>query len=72
VLKVLGEHQLLTLAILRQTTPREATQEPKGSLSHAKKLLKRLRQTGRNSDCLFCHRLRTGAKQAPSGIQRTM
>jgi hypothetical protein len=48
VLKVLRRHQLLDLAILRQITSREAVQELEISLSHAKKLLKGLKQTGRN------------------------
>jgi len=50
VLKVLRRHQLLTLAIPRQITPREAAQELKDSLAHANKLLKRLRKTGRTHD----------------------
>jgi len=69
VLKVLGRDQLLTLAIPRQITPREAAQEPKGSLSHAKKLLKRLRQASGNPECLFYHHLHREADDLPECIR---
>jgi hypothetical protein len=71
VLNVLRRHQLLSLAIAKQISPREAAQEPEISLSHAKKLLKGLKQTGRNPDWLLLPpALQTRAERAASGIQK--
>ncbi len=64
MLKVLGRHQLLTLAIPRQITPREAAQKPEISFSYAEKLLKRLRKTGRTHDNMLL--LREGMEHYPS------
>ena len=55
-LKVLERHKMLTLAKERRITQRQAAQELVLSLSHTKRLLRRLREAGEDPRCLDYHR----------------
>ena len=69
VLKVLKRHQMLTLAMQRRITQREAASELGLSLSHTKRLLKRLREAGGDLDCLSYHRVHPAWNRSPEDIR---
>lgn len=56
VLKVLGRHSMLTLAMERRITQREGARELGLSPSHTKRLIRRLRETEGSCESLFYRR----------------
>ena len=69
VLKVLERHKMLTLALERKITQKEAARELGLSLSHTKRLSRRLKEAEGNLDCLFYWRSHPAPNRLPEGIR---
>lgn len=69
VLKVLERHKILSLAMQRQITQKEAAQELHLSLSHTKKLIKRLKEGGGGYESLFYRRIHPAPNKLPESIR---
>jgi len=70
VLKVLKRHQILSLTLQRQITQREAAQELGISLSHTKKLIRRLKEAKGEPNCLFFQRNHPAWNKLPEELRQ--
>ena len=68
-LKVLERHKMLTLAKERRITQRQAAQELVLSLSHTKRLLRRLREAGGDPRCLDYQRRHPAPNRVPEALR---
>lgn len=68
-LKVLERHKVLTLAKESKITQRQAAQELGLSLSHTKRLLRRLRQAGGDARCLDYQRRHPAPNRTPEAVR---
>lgn len=69
VLKVLERHKMLTLTLERKITQAEAARELGLSLSHTKKLIKRLKEAGGSYESLFYRRTHPAPNRLPEDIR---
>lgn len=69
VLKVLERHKMLTLVLERKVTQRDAARELGISLSHTKRLARRLKKAKGEIDCLFYQRTHPAPNRLPEEIR---
>jgi transposase InsO family protein len=69
LLKVLERHKMLTLALERKITQKESARELGLSLSHTKRLSRRLKEAGGNINCLFYHRTHPAPNRLPEEVR---
>ncbi|MGQ9546013.1 MAG: hypothetical protein ACUVTR_02460 [Dehalococcoidia bacterium] len=69
VLKVLERHKMLTLVLERKVTQRDATRELGISLSHTKRLARRLKKAKGEIDCVLYQRTHPAPNRLPQEIR---
>jgi transposase len=69
LLKALERHKMLTLALERKITQKEAAREFGLSLSHTKRLFRRFKEAAGNISWLFYHRTHPAPNRLPEEIR---